>query len=68
MFTRVSRGYCRNEKSPLRALTPTFLAFTAFAVASRNEKSPLRALTHVAELKANGRPFTVEMRKARLGH
>jgi len=49
-------------------LTPTFLAFTAFAVASRNEKSPLRALTHVAELKANGRPFTVEMRKARLGH
>ena len=48
MFTRVSRGYCRNEKSPLRALTPDVIDDQRHGQnKSRNEKSPLRALTHI---------------------
>ena len=41
------RGYRRNEKSPLRALTQALLtsAWDIFLL-GRNEKSPLRALTH----------------------
>ena len=69
VFIRVSRGYCRNEISPLRALTPFFMPLhSATHDSSRNEISPLRALTQHIYFGLKWKLFRVEMKSARLGH
>ena len=68
VFTRVSRGYCRNEVSPFRALTHQGRSRASTPGRRRNEVSPFRALTPESSLIPACQSSLVEMKLARSGH
>ena len=67
VFTRGSRGYRRNERSPFRALTHSARIHHRYSCLCRNERSPFRALTHQLHHWYIYRFYPVEMKEARLG-
>ena len=69
VFIRGSRGYCRNEISPLRALTQP-ISWRSFPTYSWVEmKSARLGHWHTSALKAlYDASMAVEMKSARLGH
>lgn len=46
LFIRDLRGYCENEKSPCRALTPSSFLFIIQLSLRENEKSPVGPLVY----------------------